>query len=1105
MAYAYDPKTGDIQEVEEASQEFHANLPKEIQDTVSVGEVDSMRVGLKKTPGLATEDDVKSEMFDPNNLDQRATFDKLARSLKARENVAMQAQQLEQSDPALLRGIANIAKNAVQAPLTLAGKAFEGLSRVLNFSVAVESGIFTGFVKSLKGEGTVLENVMSSLGESVGRNTGFEKTLSEAGVPEQFVPDMIKMGGVAGVGAMISSGDTSMTPMKPWLPIPGKSTGLAALNPGSIAWGIADDIKNGRRPIELQPFAPVLTDRGMAGFALDVLTDPVTYLSMGLNVPAKSLIKAKGAGFVVREPASVVRFMSKTVLTDIELTKGITALKATKSGQEVIHLMDLFAATKLGKNLKKITDATLSSVIPEFGRNKDVIRLGLKTEANLTRDKQLITEFVDSTLKSLTPEEKNEMFLSLFDAQKLESKYRELQLGLKEAGKIPEEVYLQNLKAYPRVKFSSEKITKAADSLISKTAEIARAAGLPEEILYNNYIPSVLEETLELGGAPRRFLTSLKGGLNSAKRKKFVLEGMSLDVEKNFARRMQELTSYRHTTNFMKHVIKKYGKDSSNLLKEGYSEFFPKSNLRFYKTVTEKGNEVLGVSRAKPVYLPNEVLKTVTDFDKSRTLPENVLLRTFVQGLDAVTAQFKGFVTSMWPAFHFRNAMSNRVLRFQNEGWKAFNFADDGDAVKLLGGIDLDKPFTLASGKQVPNRVIRKWAEEERLIGSTQYSATDLWHDVSKFGDSRVSNRVRDYLDPRVSKNNFIKIGREVGSAIEEEAKLASFVRALKDGYSRKEAADIAMAGLFDYANLTSFERNVVRRFVPFYTFSRKNIDLQVKTLLTNPGRDADIFKLVKDISQQNLNKLSDQDLQDFNELKPTFLQYGFAVPAGFKPGTDEVMWLTGFGLPQQETMELLNAQNLGFRVNPAIKLPLELFRMSEMGRKMLGIDPVALKGKYKAEEFRGMMKYLYGKDLNTREFQTWMNDPNGFQKNPLVRFMGLRAVQQPVYEKGIKTGRFETILQADPVKLEILRESFVARGMAFMKSMGNEDTEESHKFLQFMTGLNVINQSLGEADSFRNYQLEKDISAPIKISGAKYTKDKFRINILEKSIKNLP
>jgi hypothetical protein len=59
-----------------------------------------------------------------------------------------------------------------------------------------------------------------------------------------------------------------------------------------------------------------------------------------------------------------------------------------------------------------------------------------------------------------------------------------------------------------------------------------------------------------------------------------------------------------------------------------------------------------------------------------------------------------------------------------------------------------------------------------------------------------------------------------------------------------RDAADRASKIHFDYGDLTDLERNVFRRWAPFYTFPARNIPHQAKGLVRRPGKFAAVAKL---------------------------------------------------------------------------------------------------------------------------------------------------------------------------------------------------------------------------------------------------------------------
>src|SRR5437868_6770932 len=100
------------------------------------------------------------------------------------------------------------------------------------------------------------------------------------------------------------------------------------------------------------------------------------------------------------------------------------------------------------------------------------------------------------------------------------------------------------------------------------------------------------------------------------------------------------------------------------------------------------------------------------------------------------------------------------------------------------------------------------------------------------------------------------RVGREIkgagraGRAVkrtlqsrEDLPRLSTYIEGRKIGMQPEEAARFSMGPHFDYANLTDVERKV-RRFIPFYTFSARNIPYQAKVLLTKPGKAAAFQKV---------------------------------------------------------------------------------------------------------------------------------------------------------------------------------------------------------------------------------------------------------------------
>ena len=87
------------------------------------------------------------------------------------------------------------------------------------------------------------------------------------------------------------------------------------------------------------------------------------------------------------------------------------------------------------------------------------------------------------------------------------------------------------------------------------------------------------------------------------------------------------------------------------------------------------------------------------------------------------------------------------------------------------------------------------------------------------------------------SNNTLLHWNRYVGKRVENTARMTHWLNRMKKGDSPEAAALSAKRYLFDYAELTEFERDVMKLTLPFYTWMRKNVPLQITEMVRNPGR----------------------------------------------------------------------------------------------------------------------------------------------------------------------------------------------------------------------------------------------------------------------------
>ena len=103
--------------------------------------------------------------------------------------------------------------------------------------------------------------------------------------------------------------------------------------------------------------------------------------------------------------------------------------------------------------------------------------------------------------------------------------------------------------------------------------------------------------------------------------------------------------------------------------------------------------------------------------------------------------------------------------------------------------------------------------------------------------------------------------GRNLNQSVETNARMAHFMLGLDRYGNVDEAAERTKAILFDYRDLTALEKSRLKAVVPFYTFMRKNLPLQLQTLAENPLRIA-----IPERVHQGLTEALPEDAADYQK-----------------------------------------------------------------------------------------------------------------------------------------------------------------------------------------------------------------------------------------------
>lgn len=329
--------------------------------------------------------------------------------------------------------------------------------------------------------------------------------------------------------------------------------------------------------------------------------------------------------------------------------------------------------------------------------------------------------------------------------------------------------------------------------------------------------------------------------------------------------RMESVSSLSQLNKLMKRHADDIAKLDTDLL-ENVRGVIGTSRRQYLSTFNEPYKRIAS-GPYKGLWMPQAMA------EEADRLGASVLNRREVQGLlktwDLTQDIFKGAVTTVWPAFHMRNHFSNVATTFTDLGMSAFDPRRMFHVAGIMGGSE----GTL----QTP---VGRWTYDEIRTLFKRFGMESEGQELAE----RLTRSKNVILD-----NPATAVGRGVGARIENHAKLLNFVAWLERGLDPAQAAQRVQRALFDYDQLSPFERDVMRRMFPFYTWTRKNLELMTKQLATHPGR----------VKAQLA--IADQEQGPEREMLPEYLRGDFRVRI---KQDGKLTYVTGIDLPFASAVE---------------------------------------------------------------------------------------------------------------------------------------------------------------------------------------------------------
>ena len=476
------------------------------------------------------------------------------------------------------------------------------------------------------------------------------------------------------------------------------------------------------------------------------------------------------------------------------------------------------------------------------------------------------------------------------------------------------------------------------------------------------------------------------------------------------------------------------------------------------KSITPTIDEQMEIA-AKPSFYGREDFANVwnENYTSSYWVGEGKYSNIMHDLIDKYTGIWKLNVTATHPAYHFMNFNSNIVLNSLKIGHHIFDTKahmagvyaalDESKTLKWLAESKLSqKSETVRKIVQNGMKAARgKLDEEIELYGGQKMKLSALIDEAAEnnvihrdmlafdIGGETLPSGTRFTWSERLMQMNPAshqfapyQVGMKFASTIENQMRLQNYIVNRGKGLSPQMAALETAEALYDYGNLTKFERSA-NIFVPFYTFSRRNIANYMKMSVTKPGLVTSQLKFWETMLPSG---------EELRERYPTWV--GKRVTA--KWGDKLTM---GFQLPIEDILNFVPTEDSKVlnRINPILKVAVEKGTGRDLwsGREL---DKVV-----SGDEF-GFVYKLAKSDL-----PDWLTA----SAKKIVKLVG---VEEIIDRQGRK--RYEI----DPDMRHLLANFWTARYASYAqyatKNLDEENRGTLKVALRYLTGLYTVEPNAG-------------------------------------------
>lgn len=358
-----------------------------------------------------------------------------------------------------------------------------------------------------------------------------------------------------------------------------------------------------------------------------------------------------------------------------------------------------------------------------------------------------------------------------------------------------------------------------------------------------------------------------------------------------------------------------------------------------------------------------------------------------LQLFDKVLTKWKTAVTIYMPAHHIRNALGDtymnwlagvdnagvyndalKVMRAQHGRYKSIS------DVGALTGQDVVKQamarangasqavtrgdqiiFTMKSGQHVTADMVYTSAFHKGILPAASMLEDIPEEDaqlIKALHFSPFNGKVRSWVnDATEGREHFIRIAHYVDALRKSSGTFES---------ATENAANIVRRWHPDGSDLTDFERRIVRRVLPFYSWSRKAVPLMIESIALHPLKvtayNKAMYGLQIATNQGNLNGATWENPFPTDQLFPNWLREKGVGPQFGSAGSYTIVNPSN---PVLDVVDQLSSPGFSLTgmLNPAIKIPVELAQGAQMSGQQINSDNGGITS-YLAKQLPGVSQF---------------------------------------------------------------------------------------------------------------------------------------------------